>query len=77
MVSLVIKVRAKIYSFQAKIKVKIPVVTNAGIVRGKMICHNMGIVLYPSTLAASSNSFGNCWKKLLMTKMVRGKLIAV
>ena len=72
--SILVKVKAKRYSFQAAIKDNKPVVTKAGVVNGNRILEKVWNGVAPSTCAACIRELGRPRKKEDNTQAVKGKV---
>ena len=72
--AIVVKVSAKMYSFQAAMKASSPDVTIAGAVSGNKIIRNVWKGVAPSTHADCIISEGNSLKKAVNTHVVKGRV---
>ena len=69
-----VKVSANRNSFQAAMKASRPVVTSAGPISGMNTRVTMVSGVAPSTIAASSSSFGSSRMNVVSTQTVNGKV---
>src|SRR5919112_318958 len=72
-----VKVEAKINSFQASTKTKTPVANREGAASGTTTDDSTLSLPAPSTLAASSTSAGSSRKKVVRSRIAKGKNITV